>query len=153
MFANIIQIAFLCIVIGGASIPVSFTINSSPWVVWIGNALGSFLSALVVIYIGNRITSVKSREKFEKHRLSKKVVKTFDEGANNKKVAKARILIDKRGLRVFSLLCPIFPGVLLSTVAVYALNLDKVIYKRWMLAGVVFVSWAYVFGYWWIFVK
>jgi hypothetical protein len=50
-------------------------------------------------------------------------------------------------------LCPIFPGVLLSTVTVYLLDLDKTTYKRWMFSGVIFVSGAYVMGYWWIFVR
>jgi hypothetical protein len=153
MFESIIRIALLCIVIGGASIPISFTINSSPWVVWFGNALGSLISALVVIYIGDRITNQRFRDKMSKHRVSKKVVTVFEEGDDNKKVVKARVLIDKHGLRLFGLLCPIFPGVLFSTVAVYILDLDKKIYKRWMLTGVFFVSGAYVWGYWFTFVR
>ncbi len=153
MLGNILQIAILCIVIGGASIPVSFTINSSPWVVWVGNALGSLISALVVIYIGDRITDRKFKERASKRRLGKRVIKVFDESGKNKKVAKATIIIDKHGLRLFSLLCPIFPGVAISTAAVYVLNLDKKLYKRWMFAGVVFVSGIYVYGYWWLFVK
>ena len=41
MGPGIIKIAVLCILIGAASIPVSFTVNSSPVIVWLGNALGS----------------------------------------------------------------------------------------------------------------
>jgi membrane protein DedA with SNARE-associated domain len=153
MLLNIIKIAALCVVIGAASIPAGFTIDSSPWVVWVGNALGSLFSAAVVIYIGNRITDTKFKKKISKRRIGKKVVYTFDEGQDNKHVMKANKIINKHGLRLFSLFCPLFPGVLLSTVAVYILDLDKKIYKRWMFAGVIFVSWGYVFGYWYFFVK
>ncbi|HSW84993.1 MAG TPA: hypothetical protein VLF79_00050 [Candidatus Saccharimonadales bacterium] len=153
MFADIIKIAVLCVFIGGASIPVSFVINTSPWVVWFGNALGSLFSAVVVIYICERITSKKFRNKAVKRRLGKKVVEVYEEGDDNKKVLKARVLIDKHGLRVFSFLCPIFPGVLVSTIAVYVLNLDKHIYKKWMYTGVFIASGFYVFSYWLVFVR
>ncbi|HEX5394813.1 MAG TPA: hypothetical protein VFW52_00425 [Candidatus Saccharimonadales bacterium] len=153
MLGQIIKIALLCIVIGSASIPVSFTINSSPWVVWLGNALGSFLSALVVIYIGDRITDEKFKKRISKRRIGKKIVKIFDEGSSNKHIAKATKSINKHGLKLFALICPIFPGVTVSTAAVYILNLDRQVFKRWMLTGVVLVSGAYVFGYWWLFVK
>lgn len=143
----------LCVAIGSASIPISFTINSNPFVVWIGNALGSLFSAYVVIYIGNRLTSDRFRQRAKKHRATRRVVTVYEEGGDNKKVMKARVLIDKHGLRIFSLLCPIFPGVLVSTVAVYALNLDRETYVKWMLTGVFFVSGAYVMGYWWVFVR
>lgn len=150
---NIIQIAVLCIVVGSASIPISFTINSSPLIVWLGNGLGSLLSAIVVIYIGERITNQRFRDKMSKHRVSKKVVTVFEEGEDNKKVLKARVLIDKHGIRLFGFFCPIFPGVLLSTVAVYVLDLNKKTYRRWMFAGVFFVSGAYVWAYWFTFVR
>lgn len=153
MLSDIIRIAILCVIIGSASIPVSFTINSSPVIVWLGNALGSLFSAIVVIYIGNRITSDKFKSRLSKGRMGKKVVKTFDEGDDNKRVAKARARIENHGLRLFSFLCPIFPGVLISTSVVYMLDLDKKTYKRWMFAGIFFASGAYVFGYWLIFVK
>jgi len=150
---DIIQITLLCIFLGGASIPISFTVSSSPVIVWLGNALGSLISAAVVIYVGNRMTDKKSEEKLNKKRFTKKIVTVFEEGGDSKKVQKVRIIIDKHGLRLFSLLCPIFPGVLISTVAVYMLDLDRKIYKHWMAAGVIFVSGFYVFGYWWAFVK
>lgn len=150
---QIIHIAILCVICGVASIPLSFNVNSSPWVVWLGNALGSLFSAVMVIYIGNRITNQRFKDKVSKRRAGRKVVKAFDEGQESKSVVKAGSFINKRGLKLFSLLCPIFPGVLVSTVAVFILNLDQKIYKRWMFAGVIFVSGAYVFGYWWIFVK
>jgi formate/nitrite transporter FocA (FNT family) len=153
MFYDILRISILCILIGGASIPVSFGINSSPVVVWLGNALGSLFSAVVVIYIGNRITDEKFKKRISKRRMGAKIVKTYDEGTNNKSVGKAQRYINKHGLKIFSLICPIFPGVLVSTVAVFVLNLDKDIYKRWMFTGVIVVSGIYVFGYWWIFVK
>ncbi len=153
MFAQILKIAFLCITIGSASIPVSFTINTNPFVVWSGNALGSLISAIVVIVIGERITNQRFKDRVSKRRVGKKIVTTFDQGQDNKNVAKASGFINKHGIRVFGLFCPIFPGVLVSTAAVYVLGLDKHIYKRWMLTGVFFVSGAYVFGYWWIFVK
>ncbi len=148
MFFNIIQIALLCIFIGGASIPIAFTINSNPFVVWAGNALGSVLSAVVVIYIGNRITDDKFKKKVSKWRMGRKIVTTYDESGNNVKVGKVRVSINKHGLRLFSLLCPIFPGVLLSTIAIYALDLNRKLYVRWMLLGVFLVSGAYVFAYW-----
>jgi hypothetical protein len=151
--SGILKIAFLCVIIGAASIPVSFTINSSPLVVWLGNALGSLFSAVVVIYIGDRLTSDRFKKRVSKRRIGKKVVKVFDEGDENKRVKKASTLIDKHGLRVFSFFCPIFPGVLISTAAVYLLHLDKKIYKHWMYSGIFFASGAYVFGYWWLFVK
>lgn len=153
MFEEIIKIAILCIVIGGASIPIAFTISTNPAVVWVGNALGSVLSALFVIYVANKITDKKQEEKMQKKRITKKIVMVFEEGDDNKKVQKASVLINKHGLRIFSLLCPIFPGVLISTVAVYALDLDKKTYLRWMPVGVVLVSGFYVFSYWLAFVK
>jgi len=150
---GILKIAILCVFIGAASIPVSFTINSSPAIVWIGNALGSLFSALVVLYIGERLTSQKFKDRVSHRRVGKKVVKAFDEGGSNKEVQKASSFINKHGLKIFSFFCPIFPGTLISTVTVFLLDLDKHAYKRWMAAGVFFVSGAYVFGYWWIFVK
>lgn len=153
MLRQIIHIAVLCIAFGGLSIPMSFGVSSNPLIVWFGNALGSLLSAAVVIYIGNRITNKKTGEKFKKKRFTRRIITVFEEGDDNKKVQKARIIINKHGLRVFSLICPVFPGVLFSTVAVYALDLDKEIYKKWMFAGVVLVSGFYVFSYWLAFVK
>ncbi len=150
---DIIKIAVLCILLGGASIPFSFNVNSSPYIVWLGNALGSLVSAIVVIYIGNRITSNEFKEKASKRRVGKKVVNAFEEGDSNKAVVKAGEFINKHGLRFFSFVCPIFPGVLLSTVAVYALDLNKKIYIRWMLTGVVIASGFYVFSYWKVFIK
>jgi uncharacterized membrane protein len=150
---NIIQIAFLCITIGVASIPVSFAVNSNPFVVWIGNALGSLVSAFVVIYIGHRITDKQFKAKISKRRVGKKVVTVFDEGEDNHKVQKVRVTINKRGLRVFSFFTPVFPGVLISTVAVFLLGLDLHTYKKWMFPGIFFASGAYVFGYWWVFVR
>jgi formate/nitrite transporter FocA (FNT family) len=151
MFGNIIKIAILCIVMGGASIPVAFTIDSNPFVVWFGNALGSLISAFVVIYVSNRITDDKFKKKVSKWRIGKKIVITYEDSSENKHVDKARIFVNKHGLRLFSLLCPIFPGVLVSTIAVYALDLNKKLYVRWMLVGVFFVSGAYVFAYWFAF--
>lgn len=148
MFADFIKIAVLCVVMGGASIPIAFTVNSNPFVVWAGNAAGSLLSAIVVIYIGNRITDQAFKKKVSRWRIGKKIVIAYDEGGDNQKVGKVRIIINKHGLRLFSLLCPLFPGVLVSTIAVYILDLDKKIYKRWMLLGVTAVSGLYVFAYW-----
>ena len=153
MLTDIVKIALLCIVIGGASIPVSFTVNANPFVVWFGNALGSVLSAIVVIYIGNRITSDHFKNKVGKYRVGNKIIVVFDQGENGKKAQKASGFINKHGLRLFALLCPIFPGVLISTALIFALNLDKKIYTRWMLAGVFLVSGFYVFSYWHVFVK
>lgn len=150
---GIIKIAILCIVFGAASIPLSFQVSSSPIIVWFGNALGSFISALIVIYIANRITSSKFRSHVSKRRMGKRIVTVFEEGDDNKKVLKARIFIDKHGLRIFSFFCPVFPGVLISTTVVYLLDLDKKLYKRWMSAGIFFASGAYVFVYWFTFVK
>jgi len=153
MIRNILAIAFLCITIGAASIPVSFGINSNPVIVWLGNALGSLISAIVVIYIGTRITDKKIKDKISKHRAGKKIVKTFDEGQDNKGVMKARDNINKRGLKLFSIITPVFPGVLISTVTVFVLGLDLEVYKKWMYVGIFLVSGAYVFGFWLLFVK
>jgi hypothetical protein len=153
MYPGILKIAALCILGGAASIPLSFGINSNPVVVWLGNALGSLISALVVIYIGERLTSDRIKNKVGKRRFGKKIVTVFEEGEDNKKVLRVRILINRHGLRVFSFLCPIFPGVLISTSAVYLFDLDRKIYKRWMIAGIFFASGAYVSIYWWTFVK
>lgn len=147
------RIAVQCIVLGGASIPLSFNVTSNPWIVWAGNALGSLISAVVVIFIGNRITDKKFEKKMGKRRFTRKIITVFEQGDDNKKVQKARIIINKHGLRIFALLCPIFPGVLVSTVAIYALDLDKELYKRWMFVGVTLVSGFYVFGYWLAFVR
>lgn len=153
MMADIFRIALLCIVFGSVSIPMSFEVNTSPMIVWLGNALGSLISALVVILIANRLTNEKFKSRVRKTRIGRKILKAFDEGEDNKKAAKARGFINKHGLKVFSFLCPIFPGVLLSTVVVYLLDLDKKIYKHWMIAGIFFASGAYVFSYWWVFVR
>lgn len=153
MVENILQIAVMCIVLGGASIPLSFNVNSNPVVVWFGNAIGSLISAVVVIYIGNRITDKRFEDNISKRRMGKKVVTVFEEGEDNKKIVKAKIIINKHGLRLFSLVCPIFPGVLVSTVAVYVLDLDKKLYKKWMFLGVFLVSGFYVMSYWLAFVR
>jgi hypothetical protein len=153
MFLDILKIVALCIVAGAASIPISFGVNGNPAIVWIGNAIGSLLSALVVIYIGNRLTSKKFKKRVSERRFGNKVVTVFEEGDDNKKILKVRIFINRHGLRVFSFLCPIFPGVLISTAAIYIFNLDKRTYKRWMVAGIIFASGAYVFTYWFAFVR
>jgi hypothetical protein len=153
MSAGILRIAVLCILFGAASIPISFGVNNNPIIVWLGNALGSLASALVVFYIGDRLTSDRFKNKVGKRRFGKKIITVFEEGDDNKKVLKVRIMINKHGLRVFSFFCPIFPGVLISTSAIYLFDLDRKIYKRWMIAGIFFASGAYVFAYWWTFVK
>lgn len=153
MIVDILVIAVYCIVMGGASIPICFEINSNPLIVWTGNALGSLLSAMVVIYIGNRITNKRFEKKMSEKPMGKKIVTVFEEGDDNTKVKKATLFINKHGLRVFSFITPIFPGVLVSTVAVYILDLDKHIYKRWMFAGIFFASGLYVLGYWFAFVR
>lgn len=153
MFVQIIKIALLCIVIGGASIPVSFTVSPNPWIVWIGNGLGSLLSALFVIFVAERITNEKFRARLKKIRIGNKVVQVLDAGDDNKKAQKARSFINKHGLKFFSLICPIFPGALISTALVYTLDLDKRTYKIWLMPGIFLVSGLYVFGYWWAFVK
>lgn len=153
MFPGILRIALLCIAAGAASIPLSFGINSNPIIVWLGNALGSLASALVVIYIGERLTSDTFKSKVSKRRFGRKIVTVFEEGDDNKKILKVRVLINKHGLRAFSFLCPIFPGVLISTAAVYFFDLDRSMYKRWMIAGIFFASGAYVFAYWFTFVR
>ena len=153
MFLNIFKIAGLCIVFGAASIPMSFTVSTDPWIVWVGNALGSLISAFVVIYVGNRINNKKFQEKVSKRRVGKKIVTVFEQGDDNKSVKKATIMINKHGLRIFAFFSPIFPGVLIATVVVYVLDLDKRMYKRWLFPGIFAASWFYVFSYWWAFVK
>lgn len=149
MIDSIVKIAVMCIVLGGASIPLAFGVSSSPWVVWIGNSLGSLISAFVVILIAERLANEAFKQKVRRYRVGNKVVTIMDEGDNNKKVAKARGFINRHGLKIFALLCPIFPGALISTTTVYALNLDKRTYKIWLVPGIFLVSGIYVFGYWW----
>jgi|GEM_PF-4260943 len=153
MLKDIIKIAFLCIVIGSASIPVGFTITKLPEIVYIGNVLGSVISALFVVIIGDKIKDKEFRKKMNRHRPGKKIVTVFEQGENNKKVMKARVSIDKHGLRFFSFFCPIFPGVLIASIAVYVLDLDRTIYKKWMFSGILFACGMYVYGYWWIFIR
>lgn len=153
MIIDILIIALYCILLGGASIPICFEINSNPLIVWFGNALGSLISAAVVIYVGNKITNRRFEKKISKKPMGKKIVTVFEEGDDNQKVKKATIFINKHGLRVFSFITPIFPGVLISTVAVYILDLDKRIYKRWMFLGIFFASGLYVLSYWYVFVR
>lgn len=153
MLGQIIKIAFLCVAVGSVSIPLGFQINSSPWVVYAGNVLGSLISAFVLIYIGDRITSPKFRKRLSKRILGRKIVTVYEAGENNRKVLRARLFIDKHGLKVFAFLCPLFPGTTIATVAVYALNLDSRIYRKWMYTGTFFVCFVYVFGFWWLFVK
>jgi hypothetical protein len=153
MLLDLIKITGLCIVAGAASIPISFGVSTNPIIVWLGNALGSLLSALFVIYVAGRITDKKFEKKISKHRAGKKIVTVFAEGDDNKKVQKASLLINKHGLRIFSFLCPIFPGALIGTVAVYILGLDIRIYKFWLILGIFFASGFYVFGYWMTFVR
>lgn len=153
LFLDIIAIALLCIVLGGASIPIAFNITDDPVTVWAGNALGSVISAVAVIIIMNKLTNKNNEEKLKKKKFTRKIVTVFEEGDDNKKVKKATIMINKHGLRIFSLFCPVFPGVLFSTIAVYILELDKKLYLRWMPIGVVLVSGFYVFSYWLAFVR
>jgi hypothetical protein len=153
MMLEIIKIAGLCIVAGAASIPISFGVSTNPIIVWLGNALGSLLSAMFVIFVAGRITDKKFEKKITKRRAGRKIVTVFSEGEGNKKVQKASLLINKHGLRLFSFFCPIFPGALISTAAVYILDLDKQIYKFWLALGIFFASGIYVFGYWLTFVR
>ena len=103
VFLDILAIALLCIVLGGASIPIAFTITDDPVTVWAGNALGSVISAVAVIIIMNKLTNKDNEEKLKKKKFTRKIVTVFEEGDDNKKVKKATIMINKHGLRVFSL--------------------------------------------------
>ncbi len=148
MTGNIVKIAVLCIILGGASIPFAFGIDNNPYVVWIGNSLGSLVSAFVVIYIAERISDDRFKRRVQRYRIGNKVVTVMDTGESNTKVVKARSFINKHGLKFFALVCPIFPGALLSTITVYTLGLDKRTYKIWLVPGIFLVSGLYVFGYW-----
>lgn len=148
MNGSIIKIAILCIIVGGASIPFAFGISNSPTVVWLGNALGSLISAFVVIYVAERISDTKFRKRVQRYHIGNKVITVMDSGDKNKKVVKARSFINKHGLKFFALVCPIFPGALVSTITVYTLGLDKRTYKLWLIPGIFLVSGLYVFGYW-----
>lgn len=148
MNGAIFKIAVLCIVLGGASIPIAFTVSPNPFVVWIGNSIGSLISAFVVIIVADHLADDKFKNRVRRFRIGNKVVTIMDDGDNNSKVKKARGLINKHGLKLFALICPIFPGALISTATVYALNLDKRTYKIWLIPGIFLVSGLYVFGYW-----
>lgn len=148
MSGNIIKIAALCILLGGASIPFAFGISSSPYIVWLGNSLGSLISAFVVIYIAERISDDRFKKRVQRYRIGNKVITVMDSGESNTKVAKARGFINKHGLKFFALICPIFPGALIATITVYTLGLDRRTYKIWLVPGIFLVSGLYVFGYW-----
>lgn len=148
MTGNLIKIALLCIVLGGASIPFAFQVSPSPVIVWLGNSLGSLISAFVVIYIAERISNETFKKRVQRFRIGNKVVTVMDSGESNTKVVKARGFINKHGLKFFALVCPIFPGALISTITVYTLELDKRTYKLWLIPGIFLVSGIYVFGYW-----
>lgn len=153
LISQIIKIAFLCITVGSLSIALGFKINSSPWVVYTGNVLGSLVSAWIIIFIGDRITSQSFRNRLRKRILGRKIVTVYEAGEDNKKIRHARIFINKHGIKFFAFLSPLFPGTTIATVAVYALNLDTKLFKKWICLGIFFVCFIYVFGFWWFFVK
>lgn len=153
LIANVTVIAILCILLGGASIPVAFIVTRNPFVVWFGNALGSVLSVLLIIYVANAITGGGKQDPKKRNFITKKIVNFIEDGHKNKTVVKSRNMINKYGMRIFSLVCPIFPGVLVATVAVYLFDLDKKQYLRWMPVGLVLLSGIYVFAFWLTFLK
>jgi hypothetical protein len=108
---------------------------------------------MFVIYIGHRMVSDSTKSTLDKSRLGRKISAVFEEGDSNISVGKARNFINKHGIRLFGIVSPLFPGVLLATMTVYLFGLDRQMFARWMFAGVVFVSGGYVFGYWYLFVR
>ena len=73
---------------------------------------GQLFSALIVIYIGDRLTNQKFKDNVDNRRFGKKkkIITVFEEGDDNKKVLKVRIFINKHGLRIFFVPVPDFPG-------------------------------------------
>ncbi len=153
MIKNIIIIAILSTAIGGASIPLGFAITDKVSIVYLGNLIGSVVSAMFVVFIGDKIKDQEFRKKINKRRAGRKVIYIFEQGENSKKVLKVKLRVDKHGLRLFSFFCSMFPGTLASSIAVYVLDLDRTIFKKWMFLGILFNSALYVFGYWFIFVR
>lgn len=153
MLKNILIVAILSVIIGGAAIPIGFMMTDKISVVYIGNVLGSIFSALIIIFIGDRIKDREFRNKINKNRAGQKIIYIFEQGESNRKVLKVKLRVDKHGLRFFSFLCPIFPGVFISSLAVYILDLDRTIYKKWMFSGILLSSGLYVLGYWFVFIS
>ena len=136
MIVNIFLIAVVGFVAGLISIPFGFTLTSSPIVVYVGNALGSLTGAIVFLYFSDRIISRFIKPK-----------------PNAKKTAQVSKFINKHGVRLFGLICPLFPGVTFGVPAAIALDLNMRVFKRWLFAGIFLVSAGYVFAYWWTIVR
>lgn len=139
MILDIFLIAVASLTLGLASIPFGFTLTNDPFVVYFGNALGSLVAAIVFLYFSSKIIS----------RFMKRRKKTNDA----KKTAQVGSFIDKHGVRLFGLVCPLFPGVTFGVPAAIALELDMKKFKRWLFVGIFVVSAGYVFLYYWTIVR
>lgn len=133
---DILLIALVGMIAGLVSIPFGFGINSNPFVVYFGNALGSLFALICLLYLSGKI--------IDKY-LAKKVDK--------KDVEKVGTFINKHGVRAFGLFAPLFPGVTIAVPSALVLKLDMKFFKRWLYVGIFLVSAFYVFGYWFTIVK
>lgn len=136
VIVDILLIALVGMIAGLVSIPFGFGINSNPFVVYIGNALGSLFALFCLLFLSG---------KFIDRYLKKKVDK--------KEVEKVGSFINKHGVRVFGLVSPLFPGVTIAVPSALILKLDMRSYKRWLYVGIFLVSAGYVFVYWHTVVK
>lgn len=133
---DILLIALVGMIAGLVSIPFGFGINDNPFVVYLGNALGSLFALICLLYLSNKIIN-----KY----IAKKVSK--------KDVDKVGGFINKHGVRAFGLVAPLFPGVTIAVPSALILKLDMKFFKFWLYIGIFLVSAVYVFGYWWTVVK
>lgn len=135
-FVDIFLIAVVGMIAGLVSIPFGFTLNNNPFIVYLGNALGSLFALLFLLYFSS---------KFIDRFLKKKVDK--------KDVEKVGNFINKHGVRVFGLFAPLFPGVTIAVPSALILKLEMKSFKRWLFVGIFLISAVYVFGYWITVVK
>jgi hypothetical protein len=136
MVIDIILIAIVGAIAGLASIPFGFTLTSSVYVVFIGNAFGSLVAALALLYFSDKL-----------------IARFFKKGVSDKSINRITKLLNKYGLRIFGLVSPLFPGVTVSVPSAILLKVDMKTYKRWMYVGIFLISGAYVVAYWAAFVR
>lgn len=134
--ADILLIAIVGAVLGLASIPFGFHLTTSPIVVYLGNAFGSLFAAIVLLYLSDKF-----------------VAKFFQKKIKQEKIERVSVFINKYGVHLYGLLCPLFPGVTVSVPAAIALKLNMRAFKIWLYMGLFLVSAGYVFGYWWTVVR
>lgn len=135
-FLDIFLIALVGMIAGLFSIPFGFGLNSNPFVVYFGNALGSLFALICLLYLSSKFI-----DRFLKKKIDKDQIKKVGD------------FINKHGVRAFGLIAPLFPGVTIAVPSALVLKLDMKYFKRWLYVGIFLVSAVYVFGYWFTVVK